>query len=137
MLTERQYSKLIASREYLWWDVADKRMLSLESVVEGILTKGDHDDVKSLFAELGISKVRAIFEKQIRKKRCNYRPPTINYFSLYFAHHAGKDSEQGPNDPGRTLLPDFSQFYIAFFPTQPDALQATDLDTFNPWHAKC
>lgn len=88
MLTERQYNKLVAPREYLWWDVAEKRRLSLESVVEGILTKGDLDDVKDLLAEIGILEVRRIFEQQIRKERCNYRPPTINYFSLYFARHA-------------------------------------------------
>jgi hypothetical protein len=88
MLNEHQYEALVAPREYLWWDVADKRRLSLESVVEGILTKGDLDDVKNLLIEIGIPEVRRIFEQQIRKERCNYRPPTINYFSLYFAHHA-------------------------------------------------
>jgi hypothetical protein len=88
MLTEDQFNTLVAPREYLWWDVADKRMLSLESVVEGILTKGDLDDVKELLDEIGIPEVRRIFEQQIQKERCNYRPPTINYFSLYFAHHA-------------------------------------------------
>lgn len=88
MLTYRHYNTLVAPREYLWWDVADKRSLSLDSVVEGILTKGDLDDVKCLLTELGIPEVREIFERQIRKGRCNYRPPTINYFSLYFAHHA-------------------------------------------------
>ena len=88
LITEQQYNTLVAPREYLWWDIADKRTLSLESVVEGILTKGDFDDVKSLLAEIGIPKVRRIFESQINKQRCNYRPPTINYFSLYFAHHA-------------------------------------------------
>ena len=88
MLTERQNDTLIAPREYLWWDVADKCLLSLESVVAGILTKSDLDDVKSLFAEIGINEARDIFERQIRKERCNYRPPTINYFSLYFARQA-------------------------------------------------
>ena len=88
MLTEDQFNTLVAPREYLWWDVADKRMLSLESVVEGILTKGDLEDVRQLLDTIGIQKVREIFEQQIRKERCNYRPPTINYFSLYFAHHA-------------------------------------------------
>ena len=88
MLTEDQFNTLVAPREYLWRDVADKRMLSLESVVEGILTKGDLDDVRQLIQEIGTPKVREIFEQQIRKERCNYRPPTINYFSLYFAHHA-------------------------------------------------
>jgi len=88
MFTEKQYAMLIAPREYLWWDIADKRHLSLESVVEGILTKGDLDDVKCLLAEIGIPEVRRIFERQISKGRCNYRPSTINYFSLYFAHHA-------------------------------------------------
>jgi hypothetical protein len=88
MLTEDQFNTLVAPREYLWRDVADKRMLSLESVVEGILTKGDLNDVRQLLEEIGTPKVREIFEQQIRKKGCNYRPPTINYFSLYFAHHA-------------------------------------------------
>jgi hypothetical protein len=88
MLTEDQFNTLVAPREYLWWDVADKRMLSLDSVVEGILTKGDLEDVRQLLDKIGTQKVREIFEQQIRKERCNYRPPTINYFSLYFAHHA-------------------------------------------------
>ncbi|WP_459827584.1 hypothetical protein [Desulfomicrobium salsuginis] len=88
MLTEKQYTTLVVPREYLWWDIANKRHLSLESVVEGILTKGDLDDVKCLLAEVGIHEVRSIFERQIGKERCNYRPPTINYFSLYFARHA-------------------------------------------------
>ena len=88
LITEQQYKTLVAPREYLWWDIADKRTLSLESVVEGILTKGDFDDIKCLLAEIGIPEVRRIFEIQIKKERCNYRPPTINYFSLYFAHHA-------------------------------------------------
>ena len=88
ILTEKQYATLVAPREYLWRDIADKRHLSLESVVEGILTKGDLDDVECLLAEIGIPEVRRIFELQIRKDRCNYRPPTINYFSLNFARHA-------------------------------------------------
>jgi hypothetical protein len=67
MLTQHQYSKLVVPREYLWWDVADKSRLSLESVVEGILTKGDIDDVKDLLDEIGIPEVRRIFEQQIRK----------------------------------------------------------------------
>jgi len=88
MLTDDQYNSLVAPREYLWWDVADKRRLSLESVVEGILTKGVLEDVRELLAVTGIPEVRRIFEQQIRKERCNYRPPTIKFFSLYFAHHA-------------------------------------------------
>jgi hypothetical protein len=88
MLSERQYSALVAPREYLWWDVADKRLLSLEREVEGILTKGDLEDVKDLLTEIGIPEVLRIFEQQITKERCNHRPPAINYFSLYFAHHA-------------------------------------------------
>jgi hypothetical protein len=88
MLTEDQYNTLVVPREYLWWDVADKRRLSLESVVEGILTKDDIDDVKNLLIEIGFPEVHRIFEQHICKERCSYRPPTINYFSLYFAHHA-------------------------------------------------
>lgn len=86
-LTRQQYEHLIAPRPYLWWGIADKTALSSESVVEGILGRGNWDDVKALFKELGIKQVKDIFENQTCGLRTNYRPRTINFFTLYFKRH--------------------------------------------------
>lgn len=87
-LTLKEYKSLVAPREHLWWDVQDKRNLSLESVTEGILSRGNWDDVQALFQEAGLSKVMQIFKKQIKSPRTNYKPQTINFFNLYFKRHA-------------------------------------------------
>jgi hypothetical protein len=87
-ISSKEYERLVVPRQHLWWDVRDKRALSLESVVEGILNRGNWNDVQALFEEVGLSKVMHIFKKQIKSPRTNYKPQTINFFNLYFERHA-------------------------------------------------
>ena len=83
-ITEEIYIKLVQPRSYLWWWVPDKKALSLESVVEGVLKGGDMEEVELLFALAGRDAVRWIFREQISGKRCNYRPQTVNFFRKVF-----------------------------------------------------
>lgn len=87
MIPDDLYQKLVVPRLHLWWWVQDRRALSLESVVEGILSYGDMDDVKALFALIGRNRTREIFLRQVSGRRCNYRPQTVNFFSKVFACH--------------------------------------------------
>jgi len=81
-------SDFIRERPYLVWGTENYNNLSEEAIVEGVLNYGDFDDVKKMFAVLGIKKVANIFKKQISQKRSNYRPKIKNYFSLYFKKYA-------------------------------------------------
>lgn len=78
----------IKKRQYLVWYTKDFKNLSPEAITEAILNYGDFDDVKELISILGIKKVAAIFRKQLKQKRCNYRPEIKNYFRLYFNKYA-------------------------------------------------
>ncbi|RJQ31027.1 hypothetical protein C4572_03085 [Candidatus Parcubacteria bacterium] len=78
----------IKKRPYLVWGTKNYDNLSEEAVVEGVLNYGEFEDVKNLFAILGIKKVAAIFNRQISQKRNNYRPKIKNYFALYFKKYA-------------------------------------------------
>ena len=78
----------IKERPYLVWDTVNYKNLSEEAVVESVLNYGDFDDVKKMFAILGIKKAAGIFKKQISQKRNNYRPKIKNYFNLYFKKYA-------------------------------------------------
>ncbi len=59
------YEKLVKKRPYLWWWVKDKEKLSVESIVEGVLSYGDMDDVVKLFELLGRNQVERVFRNQI------------------------------------------------------------------------
>lgn len=83
-----QYNRLVAPRPWLWWDVADNTRLSLDSVVEGILARGDWPDFLEAVEELGMDQVREVFFRQIKRQRNNYRPQTRNLFQIYFERHA-------------------------------------------------
>jgi hypothetical protein len=74
----------IKKRPYLFWYIKDKEKISSEVAVEQILNFGDFKDVKQLIRIIGLKEIAAIFRKQIKKKRCNYRPEIKNYFTLYF-----------------------------------------------------
>ena len=80
--------KFIKKRPYLIWYTKNYDGLSEEAIVESVLNYGDWDDVKKIFAISGIKKIAAIFRKQTKKKRNNYRPEIKNYFQLYFQKHA-------------------------------------------------
>lgn len=78
------YNKLVRPRSYLWWWVKDKESLPIETVVQGVLSNGDMDDVGKLFQLIGRDRVRRIFLKQIAGRRHNYRPQTVNFFRKVF-----------------------------------------------------
>jgi hypothetical protein len=78
----------IKNRPYLFWYIKNKENVSLETAVEQVLNFGDFKDVKLLLKIIGLKKAAAIFRRQIKKKRCNYRPEIKNYFSLYFNCYA-------------------------------------------------
>ena len=86
-MNDRLYEQIVKDRPYLWWWVKDKKALSTESVVEGVLAYGNMDDVMKLFEILGREKTKEIFFKQISKKRHNYRPQTVNFFKKVFSRH--------------------------------------------------
>ena len=78
----------IKKRKHLIWYTKDFENLSKEAIVESILNYGNFKDVKELFTILDIKNVAKIFYKQIKRKRCNYRPEIKNYFKLYFEKYA-------------------------------------------------
>ncbi|SMP68075.1 hypothetical protein [Desulfonatronum lacustre] len=87
-ITLSQYRRLVAPRPWLWWDVADIARLSVDSVVESILTRGDWPDFLEALDELGTDQVREVFFRQINRQRNNYRPQTRNLYQVYFERHA-------------------------------------------------
>lgn len=82
----------IEKRKYLVWDVKDPKKLSASAVVEACLKHGDWKDFQALTKILGIKRISSIFKNQISKKRCNYSARTKNYFTLYFAKNASRNS---------------------------------------------
>jgi len=87
-VTLSRYKRLVAPRPWLWWDTDDLTRLSLDSIVEGILARGDWPDFLEAVDELGLDQVREIFLRQINRQRNNYRPQTRNLFQIYFERHA-------------------------------------------------
>lgn len=78
----------IEHRPYLVWYTRDYKHLSNEAILEAVLNYGYFDDVKKCLAILGIKKAAKIFKKQTERKRINYDPKILNYFSLYFRRYA-------------------------------------------------
>ena len=65
--------------------------MSDELLVEIVLDYGSMDEVKGLFAVLGIKTVAKIFFDSIGKserRRGNYHELTLNYFTLLFNRYA-------------------------------------------------
>ncbi len=84
ILKHKLSSQLVEVRPYFWWWVRNKKALSVESIVEGVLAYGNMNDVYKLFKIAGLEKVKQIFFQQIQHKRCNYTPRTINFFKKVF-----------------------------------------------------
>jgi hypothetical protein len=80
------------NKPYLFWSTNNIAHLSDEAVVEGILERGDFDDVQKIIKIMGINKVSKIFFHLTGKKRNNLSPKTINYFKLYFNKYASRNS---------------------------------------------
>ncbi len=78
------YDQVVKSSPHLWWWVRDKKELSTESIVEGVISNADMDDVLRLFELLGREKVKEIFLRQVSRPRHNYRPQTVNFFRRLF-----------------------------------------------------
>jgi hypothetical protein len=78
----------VKSRSHLFWYIGDLNEISEDFVLEQVLNFGNFEDVKLLLKIIGIEKASSIFNRQIRKKRCNYRPEIKNYFKLYFKEYA-------------------------------------------------
>ena len=79
---------LFLKKPYLAWFVKNKKGLSQESTMEQIFNYGNWQDYLEAEEDLGVKKVKAIFEDLKTRKRTNLRPKTVNYFSLYFAKYA-------------------------------------------------
>lgn len=93
-MEKARLKKFIQKNKALFWWVKDKEKISEEILVEAILNYGTRESVKELFDILGMEHVAEIFFKQIRKKRNNYNPRTINFFSLYFGRYARRSSHK-------------------------------------------
>jgi hypothetical protein len=78
----------IKNRSHLFWYIGDLDKMSDDFILEQVLNFGDFEDVKLLFKIIGIDNAANIFNKQIKGKRCNYRPEIKNYFKLYFKKYA-------------------------------------------------
>ncbi len=56
-MKDELYDQIVKQRPYLWWWIKDKRNLSIDSIVEGVLINGDMDDVMKLFQLIGKEKI--------------------------------------------------------------------------------
>jgi hypothetical protein len=90
-----EVKKYIKERSYLfWWVPEDKKEeLSLNSLVEAVLSFGNEEDVKKLFDLVGIETVANIFLEQISHRRVNYKRRTRHFFDLYFRRHVQSYSQ--------------------------------------------
>ncbi|RJQ53152.1 MAG: hypothetical protein C4530_18295 [Desulfobacteraceae bacterium] len=86
-LRDRLYNEIVIRQPFLWWWIKDKKAISTEIVVEGVLANGDMDEVLNLFEILGRENVKKIFFNQISRKRHNYRPQTVNLFRKAFSRN--------------------------------------------------
>jgi hypothetical protein len=80
--------RLVQNKPYLTWDIRDKTQLSEQSVVEHILNYGNWEDYLIAESELGIKKIRSIFDTLKQKTRVNLKPKTIHYFEKYYQRYA-------------------------------------------------
>ena len=84
-----EIKKFIKEHSNLFWYVKEeaKERISIEFLVETILSYGNGNDVRRLFELIGVERAAEIFYKQISRKRINYRPRTMHFFKLYFDRH--------------------------------------------------
>lgn len=83
---------LIRKNAHLFWYIKDseKEKLPLPVVLEFFINYADKEDIKTLFAIVGIKNAARVFFEQIEKwgSRSNYFPEFQNYFTLYFRKYA-------------------------------------------------
>lgn len=93
-MNDPKLQQFIKKNSHYFWYIPekDKPNLSLNTVVEFILSFGDENNIKELFDIVGVSRVAQIFRQQISQKRINYKPQTAHFFTDYFARHAQTNS---------------------------------------------
>jgi len=83
---------LIRKNAHLFWYTkeSEKENLPLPVVLEFFINYADKEDIKALFALVGIKNAAAVFFEQISEwgDRSNYFPELQNYFTLYFSKYA-------------------------------------------------
>jgi NAD-dependent oxidoreductase involved in siderophore biosynthesis len=72
-----------------------KKDISVDILVEYVLNYGDYDSCKLLFDTLGTQYVAKIFYNHIKsdRKRLNYFPEILKFFSSYFEINAPGSSQ--------------------------------------------
>ena len=80
---------LIRKNAHLFWYIKDseKENLPLPVVLEFFINYADKEDIKALFALVGIKNAAKVFFEQIEKSERaanNYEAVSRNYFTLYF-----------------------------------------------------
>ena len=88
-----EIKKFIEDHGYLFWYTPAPKgeMVTDELLVETILNYGNLDEVKDLFAVMGIKNVATIFFDSINKserRKGNYFELIVNYFTLFFNRYA-------------------------------------------------
>jgi len=74
--------------ELFWYSPDDKGESVTDALlVEQILNYGSLEDVKELFQVMGVNRVAEVFFESIsqsERRKNNYSPITVNYFTLLF-----------------------------------------------------
>jgi len=94
ILPENSLTSIIEQQKHLFWWVPENKLtqLSIDAVIEAVLSNGNEKAVRHLFDILGVEKVAEFFYRQTSGKRTNYRPRTIHFFRSYFQRHAQRYS---------------------------------------------
>jgi hypothetical protein len=72
-----------------WYTPGDKgETVTDELLVETVLNYGSMDEVRELFAVMGIRNAAAVFWGMTGRKKLNYFPEIHHYFDLYFKKYA-------------------------------------------------
>ena len=88
-----EVKKFIDDHQYLFWysPAPKSETVSNELLVEMVLNYGSMDELRNLFAVMGIKEVAKIFFDSIGKserRKGNYHELTLNYFTLLFSRYA-------------------------------------------------
>jgi hypothetical protein len=88
-----EVKKFIDDHQYLFWysPAPKSETVSDELLVEMVLNYGSMDELRNLFAVMGIKEVARIFFGSINKserRKGNYHDLTLNYFTLLFSRYA-------------------------------------------------
>ena len=90
-----ELKEFIRQNSHLFWYIPEdkKEDISDELLVETILNYGTLNDFIHLKNISGINFLSNIFLNLEGRKKLNYYPEIFNFFNLYFAKYAQRDSE--------------------------------------------